>query len=212
MEPQYWLSRWQRGDIGFDQPQPNANLVKYLAQLQVPQQGHIFVPLCGKSIDVVWLLEQGFYVTGVELSEQAVKSLFSALNVVPKVSEEGEHLCYRHTKLQIFVGDFFALTAAQLGKVDAIYDRAALVALPYSLRQQYSHKLGELCPVAEQLVVTVEYPQPEQDSTPQSISHAHMHELYCEHYQVRLLANNQVDEGIKQCHPAFNATWHLLRK
>lgn len=212
MEPQYWLSRWQAGDIGFDQTQPNTNLVTYLNTLELHEGAHIFVPLCGKSIDVIWLLEQGFQITGVELSEDAVKSLFAALGIQPKVDKSGDHLCYRHGRLRIFVGDIFDLTTQQLGETNAIYDRAALVALPYNLRVKYANALSVLCPTANQLVVTVEYPQPEADSTPQSISHSHFLELYAHDYSVSMLANKEVSEGIKGCHPAFNATWHLVRK
>ncbi|MEO2279682.1 thiopurine S-methyltransferase [Pseudoalteromonas pernae] len=212
MEPQYWLSRWQTGDIGFDQAQPNTNLVTYLSALDLRDGAHIFVPLCGKSIDVIWLLEQGFEITGVELSQSAVQSLFAGLEIEPTVEKNGDHTCYHHGNLRIFVGDIFDLTAQQLGEVSAIYDRAALVALPYDLRVKYANKLCELCPIANQLVVTVEYPQPDADSTPQSITHDHMNELYAHQYDLDLLANKGVSEGIKGCHPAFNATWHLVRK
>ena len=42
----------------------------------------VFVPLCGKSLDMVWLLEQGFSVTGCEISELAVQQFFTE-NSIP---------------------------------------------------------------------------------------------------------------------------------
>ncbi|MFY8274730.1 thiopurine S-methyltransferase [Pseudoalteromonas sp. SSDWG2] len=212
MEAKYWLTRWQSGDIGFDQAQPNANLVAHFARLGVAKQHTVFVPLCGKSIDMIWLLDQGYKVVGVELSEQAINALFSMLGVEPTVRESHSHTCYSYGNLTVFVGDIFMLEQHQIGEIHCVYDRAALVALPYAMRLEYAQKLVNLCPKAEQFVVTVEYPQPEPDSTPQSISHEHMHELYGDYYHLQLLSNKLVTEGIKNCHPAYNAAWQLLRQ
>ena len=57
MNPEYWLQRWQQGDIGFDQQEPNSNLVAFFPTLALNLGARVFVPLCGKSIDVQWLLQ-----------------------------------------------------------------------------------------------------------------------------------------------------------
>lgn len=209
MNPEYWLQRWQQGDIGFDQQEPNSNLVAFFPTLALTPGARVFVPLCGKSIDVQWLLQQGHAVVAVELSEDAVQALFQALQLTPDISQQGEHRCYQAGNLCVYVGDVFALERAQLEGVTAIYDRGALVALDAPLRMHYSAKLKELCPQAQQLVVTVEYPQPSPQSTPQSVPANELQQLYGDHYRLDCLNRAAMPEGIKGFTPAFNSTWHL---
>src|SRR5690606_15848969 len=103
---------------------------KHFDRLRLTAGSRLFLPLCGKTRDIAWLLEGGYRVAGVELSEVAIGVLFEELDLEPAIERSGNLLCYSGPGIDIHVGDIFELTAAQLGDVQAIYDRAALVALP----------------------------------------------------------------------------------
>src|SRR5690606_24667278 len=119
--------------------------------------GRVFVPLCGKTRDIHWLLNEGFHVAGAELSEHASRQLFEELAAEPTIAERGPLKHFAAPGIDTFVGDIFALTRESLGSVDAVYDRAALVALPEAMRKQYTVHLRTLSGNAPQLLVTLEY-------------------------------------------------------
>ena len=138
MEHSFWHSKWQKNEIGFHEPEGNALLVKYASFLfgdDNPSTSlkRIFVPLCGKTRDIGWLLSKGCEVVGAELSEVAIIQLFEELGVEPTVTTTSNGKIYAKDGLTIYVGDIFKLTSSDLGDVTGIYDRAALVALPSPL-------------------------------------------------------------------------------
>ena len=130
MNPDYWKKRWNEGKIGFHQANANPLLVQHLDRLELESGSRVFVPLCGKTTDIAWLLAQGFQVVGIELSEIAVQDLFADLQLSPTIIETQGLLGYSAPKIEVFVGDIFHLDRGTLGTIDAVYDRAALVALP----------------------------------------------------------------------------------
>ncbi|MCS6947388.1 MAG: methyltransferase domain-containing protein, partial [Steroidobacteraceae bacterium] len=125
MEPQFWLERWQKHEIGFHQSAPHPALARFWSRLALRPGARVFVPLAGKSLDMLWLAQAGFQVVGIELSPIAVAQ-FAA-----------EHAPEARRNVELRCGDFFALTRAALGPVDAVFDRAALVALPAAQRRDY---------------------------------------------------------------------------
>ena len=142
MNPEFWRTRWQEKRIGFNQSQVNPLLVKYFSKLNLPADSRIFVPLCGKSIDMVWLAHQGFDVVGVELVESAAQEFFIEQDIPYTIKEHSHHSnikCYQGQVLEqtitLWVADIFALNSDDIGHVDAVYDRAALIAMPASLSQ-----------------------------------------------------------------------------
>jgi thiopurine S-methyltransferase len=137
MEANFWHQKWKRGEIGFHKSEANPLLIQHFEKLNPAQGSRVFLPLCGKTRDFAWLLACGYRVVGAELSEIAVKELFDDLGVEPNISRIGELGLYRAKDIDIWVGDIFDVSAETLGLVDAIYDRAALVALPASRRDQY---------------------------------------------------------------------------
>lgn len=141
MDRDYWLERWKKNEIGFHRSEINPYLVTYFRELNLRPGDHIFVPLCGKSLDMLWLLQQGYKVTGVELSTIACQNFFTENNLTYKLHKVDNFQQYFHNdQLQILCGDFFDLEPEKL-MVNAIYDRAALIALPPSLRERYAKKL-----------------------------------------------------------------------
>src|SRR5690349_18438288 len=128
MDAGFWHERWETNDIAFHKNEANPLLVRCFAALSLSKGSRVFVPLCGKTLDIHWLLSEGFRVAGAELSKVAIEQLFTELGVEPKVSRDGEVDHYSATNIDVFVGDIFQLSSEVLGPVDAVYDRAALVA------------------------------------------------------------------------------------
>jgi thiopurine S-methyltransferase len=195
MQHDFWHQRWQQNQIGFHSPDFNSYLQRFWPTLAVNSGCRVFVPLCGKSNDMLWLLAQGYQVVGVELSPMAVAAFFSDNDLHPIVRPQGNFLVHEIDGLQIFRGDFFALPAADLGKIDAVYDRAALVALPPEMRIDYVTHLATLLEPGQQiLLVTFEYPQQEMPGPPFSVPGDEIEMLYQHWCLVTLLTSEDALE------------------
>ena len=136
MDSAFWHQRWQEGRTGFHQDRPTPLLLQHWPSLGLAPGSQVFVPLAGKSLDLAWLAAQGHRVLGVELSPLAVTQFFDGQGLVPEVhgSRHGRH--YRAGDIELICGDAFALDADVLAGCAAVYDRAALIALPPPLRQR----------------------------------------------------------------------------
>ena len=211
MDPNFWHKRWEKNEIGFHQREVNALLSDHFLGLSLPQTSRIFVPLCGKTHDIAWLLSQGYRVVGVELSKLAVEQLFADLGVAPEISNQGELLRYSAPDLEIFVGDIFELSDDLLGGVDAIYDRAALVALPTELRGRYGAHVAAITQMAPQFLICFEYDQAVMKGPPFSIDRHKVHDVYGMQYQIEPIANRDVAGGLKGKCPAQEVVWHLVK-
>ncbi|QIZ75967.1 thiopurine S-methyltransferase [Ferrimonas lipolytica] len=211
MEASFWHKKWHNGETGFHQHEVNASLIKYLPTLDLNKQARLFLPLCGKTQDIEWLLQQGFSVVGAELSELAIEQLFAQLKLTPEIIELDNIRHYRNGNLDIFVGDIFHLSAAQIGHIDAIYDRAALVALPEPMRDNYSQHLIAITQGAPQLLLTVEYDQSLKSGPPFAVAATEVSRHYQGSYQLRLLTQTEVAGGLKGGISAHNQVWLLSR-
>jgi thiopurine S-methyltransferase len=209
MEADFWHQRWAKGEIGFHERDINPLLIKYFSQLNCPLASRIFVPLCGKSHDISWLLQQGFKVVGAELSEVATKELFKQLGITPHITVLPTATLYQGPELDIFVGDIFSLTAEQLGQVDGVYDRAALVALPAAMRSQYSEQLVALTTGAKQLLICFEYDQNTLPGPPFSVVADEVKQQYAQHYNLTLVYNEPLAGGLKGRVAAQQQVWIL---
>jgi thiopurine S-methyltransferase len=197
MDPDFWHSRWQDGRIGFHEGRVNRMLEAHLDALRLAPGSRVFVPLCGKAVDIPWLLSRGHRVTGCELSEIAVRELFELMGVTPQVSEAGPNMRYAADGIEIFAGDLFELDAGRIGAVDAVYDRAALVALPADMRARYAAHLAGLSDAAPQLVVTFEYDQSAMDGPPFAVPEAELRTLYGNRFGITVLEDAEVPGGLK---------------
>ena len=146
MEEGFWQTRWQRDQIGFHLNVVNPGLETYWSRLAVPKGSNVFVPLCGKSVDLCWLADQGYKVLGVELIEKAVIDFFVEQKLTPVITIRGPFTAYTAGSITILHGDFFNLTADDLIGFPAFYDRAALIALPDDIRQKYAAHLSKIMP------------------------------------------------------------------
>jgi thiopurine S-methyltransferase len=212
MDPDFWLRRWENKETAWHESKPNPVLVTHAHQLALPKGRRMFLPFCGKTLDISWLLSRGYRVSGAELSQLAVEQLFMDLGVQPDIASAGELEQWSATNLEIFVGDIFALSQKALGGVDAVYDRAALVALPADLRSRYTAHLMALTNKAPQLLVCYDYDQHLMDGPPFSVSGDEIRRHYAKTYDVRLLASTEVSGGLKGRCPATETVWLLASK
>lgn len=209
MDASFWHKRWEKNEIGFHQDKVNALLVDNLQTLSLAKESRIFVPLCGKTRDIAWLLSQGYSVVGVELSKLAVEQLFAELGVEPDVSTVSKFQHFNSVNIDIFVGDIFDLSAEEIDVVDAIYDRAALVALPADLRAQYASHVTKITNTAPQLLICFEYEQTLVQGPPFSVDKKELDRVYGRYYDIKQLASIALDEGLKGKWPAQETVWFL---
>jgi len=194
MKKEFWLERWQRAEIGFHQDEVNPHLPRFWPELK--QQGClVFVPLCGKSLDMLWLRDQGNTLLGVELSEIAVHDFFQQQGKSPAREVAGKFHCCEADGIRVLCGDFFDLNKTEVAQVKAVYDRASLVALPPEMRQRYArHLAGILSPATQILLVTFDYPQEEMAGPPFAVSADEVRALYGRYAEIRLLQREDVLE------------------
>lgn len=217
MQPKFWQSRWQQGKTGFHQPEVNPKLAKYSSSLKLTKGNRIFVPLCGKSKDIGWLARQGYDVIGVELVESAVKQLFAELEVTPSIVQYRNishyQAKYAEQIIDIWAGNILDLTTAEVGHIDAIYDRAALVALPDTppdyLRSRYVRQLLELSHCAPQLLITFIFDQDKRAGPPFVITPEQIEGYYGQHYQLTLLEDMQCEAVLSDGTPGRSMVWLL---
>ncbi|MDV6345162.1 thiopurine S-methyltransferase [Nitrosomonas sp. Is37] len=193
MENDYWLDRWKHRDIGFHQNEINPYLRQYWQELHLAHGSEVFVPLCGKSRDMLWLCEQKHSVLGVELSAIAVHAFFEENRLFPHHMTSGKFDRYSANGISILCGNFFDLRKNDLAKVSAVYDRASLVALPPEIRKSYVYHLQNILPPATKiLLITFDYPQSEMIGPPFAVSSDEVEALYQEHAEIQLLAQLDV--------------------
>lgn len=211
MDASFWHAKWEKNEIAFHLDEVNPLLREHFGQLALAAGSRIFVPLCGKTRDIAWLLTAGHRVVGAELSRTAVEQLFADLGVAPRIEQAGSLTRFAAEAIEIFVGDIFELSAAQLGPVDAVYDRAALVALPEAMRQRYADHLAAIADRTRQLVIAYEYDQSLQNGPPFSVCPDEVRRLYGSYYQLTLLASTEVAGGLRGKCPATEHVWQLRR-
>lgn len=201
MEIDFWLERWNNNQIGFHQQQVNPYLIYFYGEKgPSPEQREklkVFVPLCGKSKDLLWLSQNGYKVFAVECSDRAVKDFFedNALNY--KHAKKDQQGLYQSSDLspgiEIFQGDFFDLQKGNLEDVTDIFDRASLVALPEDKRKLYVDKMAELQrPQVRTLLVTLDYDSSEMNGPPFPVTDEEVHDLYSENYSIKKLCFKDV--------------------
>jgi thiopurine S-methyltransferase len=212
MEADFWLDHWRRNQIGFHQNTFNRHLVKHWRALGVRPGARIFVPLCGKSRDLIWLSEQGYSVVGCEISGIAVESFFSEAGLEPQQTTDGPFQRWSANSVEILLGDFFSLSRNCVGWFDAVYDRASLVALPQTMRPKYARTMTGLAPPdTPMLLITVEYPQHERHGPPFSVPESEVRDLFGGMADIELL-ESAPDPGAGESGPSgFTEQVYRLR-
>jgi thiopurine S-methyltransferase len=186
MQADFWIERWEQNQIGFHQEEFNNHLLAFWHELGVAAGSRIFVPLCGKSRDMLWLRAQGYSVVGVEISPLAVKGFFAENALEPQISQQGKLQRWETDGLVVLLGDFFDVEAADVADCTAVFDRASLIALPPDMRERYARHFAEILPPHVQtLLITLEYEQQEMKGPPFAVHEEEVHELYNAGFSVR---------------------------
>jgi thiopurine S-methyltransferase len=177
MDRAFWETRWNEGRIGFHEGRPNTYLERHADRLA--GQPRVLVPMCGKTEDLAFLASRGHDVIGVELIESAVRAFFAEHGITPTVTPLGKLVEYASPPITIYAGDVFEATRDVIGSIDAIYDRAALVALPEQMRRRYVDHLRALAGKGKRvLLVSYEYDQSKMAGPPFSVEEAEVRMLY----------------------------------
>lgn len=194
MNPEFWLKRWQNNEIGFHSDAVQPALIRHWPTLGLEKGARVLVPLCGKSLDMVWLAKQGQFVFGCELSEIAIKDFVAEqLLAYTTVTEKDGFKIYTSYPFELWCGDFFALQGETIGAA-AVYDRAALVAMPPEMQPRYAAKISGLLPKGgKALLIGLDYDPREMNGPPFNISQASVHELFQVDFDVSLL---EVRDGL----------------
>lgn len=188
MDTHYWQARWERNQIEFHQDSISPYLQRFLPELKLAPGARVFVPLCGKSKDMLWLSAQGYPVLGVEVSLLAVAAFFNENALPAQRATKGAFESWRSGEVEVLCGDYFALTPADLNDVAAVYDRAALVALPAEQRPRYAcHMQAVLPATARILLATLEYPQAEMPGPPFAVLPIELEALFGERFTIQEL-------------------------
>ena len=183
-----WLNRWENNKIGWHAEQINRHLIEYLSELNLAKKDKIFVPLCGKSLDMIYLLNQGLSIIAVEMSDLAIEQFFNENELPFKTSKINSLKLYEGERIQIYCGDFFALNSKHLDAVKAVYDRASLIALDKVLRQKYVKHLNDIIDVDVRiLLLTLDYPQHQRIGPPFAVSKTEVDLLFGGSFQCREL-------------------------
>jgi len=212
VESEFWEKRWEKNEIGFHLDEVNQMLEKHFEILNLKQNACVFLPLCGKTLDIQWLLSKGYKVVGAELSELAIQQLFDELDIKPNVSIHQNFTVYQARNIKIFVGDIFNLNCETLGSIDAVYDRAALVALPLVMRKKYTLHLRELTNTVPLLLINFTYDQNLMQGPPFSVSAEEIKVHYSKNYTIELLEEKDLEGKFKGKVFAQEMAWLLKKK
>jgi thiopurine S-methyltransferase len=193
LQPDFWQERWRAGQIGFHQAAVEPNLSKFWPQLGIGSESRVYVPLCGKSYDLLWLAQRGHQVIGVELSAIAVESFHLENGVAARRRTSGRFEEFIHENLHIVQGDFFEIPIGYFDAIAAVYDRAALISWPPELRRRYAEHMTALtAPGTQTLLLTLEYPQHQTQGPPFSVTAEELHDLYGSHHDIQLLSRQDI--------------------
>ena len=194
MDARYWQDKWAADSIGFHQDRPNKRLVEHWPALGLDAGATVFVPLAGKSLDLLWLHGRGHPVLGVELSEKAVRAFFAENDLAHERRVDGPFERFsgigEAAGIELLVGDFFDLDAARLAGAGALYDRASLIAMDDALRPRYARHLGAvLSGGCTGLVIAIDYDPSRMKGPPFAVPDAEVHDLLGADFDIAELAH-----------------------
>lgn len=200
MDADFWLERWREGRTHFHQQRVTPLLQKYWPSLRLAAGSRVFVPLCGKSLDMIWLAEQGHEVIGIELARLAIEQFFAENNLQPTIQATPIGPSYRAGNIELICGDIFDMGTQDLVGCTGVYDRAALVALPADMRQRYvQHVYAQLPDDYRGLLLTLDYDQDQMEGPPFSVGDEEVQILYAGHSEAVLIDRR----GILDKEPKF---------
>jgi thiopurine S-methyltransferase len=193
VDNQHWLDRWKENRIGFHEPAVNQHLHQYFSEFDLAEGASVFLPLCGKALDISWIAAQGYQVIGIELSALAIEAFFEDNQLNYERFDSDRFGVYKSTNICLLQGDFFDLSKDDLGACSLVYDRAALIAVNPLDRSRYcEHMLSIIPAVSNMLLVTLEYNQAEMQGPPFAVLEDEVRQYYSEAFSISLLESNDI--------------------
>ena len=216
MEPDFWLQRWREHRIGFHRDEVMPLLVQHWPALKVPRGTRVFVPLCGKTLDMAWFAQQGLRVLGADLSPLAIRQFLAenGMQAQRRVESDGTHFVVDGGDIELIQGDVFDITPSTLATCGAVYDRAALIALPPPMRERYAREIyGKLPQGYRGLLITLDYPQAQMQGPPFSVEEPEVRRLFEPQWKIDLRERRDIlaeqpsfsDSGVTALHTAVYA-------
>jgi thiopurine S-methyltransferase len=193
VDNQHWLDRWNENRIGFHEASVNRHLQQWFPRFAPTKGAGVFLPLCGKALDIGWIAQQGYEVIGVELSQLAIEAFFEENELSFERSESDGFSVYRSPGIRLLQGDFFDLRDHHLQGCELVYDRAALIAMGLHQRPGYcKHMLSILPPRCNMLLITLQYDPAEMQGPPFSVSTDEVRHSFGDAFQVEILHNRDI--------------------
>lgn len=223
-DPEYWLQRWREGRTGWHHDAVMPLLEKHWPALDIARGTRVLVPLCGKTLDMLWLSQQRLHVLGVEISTIATEAFLAENHLHARTSATPEGTYYRISNapdsgdIAIVNRDVFEVDPARIAACRAFYDRAAMIALPASVRDRLAGEVYAKLPAAARgLLITLEYPAGEMEGPPFSVDDAEVHRLFDADWNIAQLERRDIlasqpsfsENGVTALHTAVHA---LTRK
>ncbi len=201
MDNEFWQQRWESGRLGFHQQKVNSRLTKFWNKLQLAHGDTVLVPLCGKSLDMLWLARQGHPVIGIEISNRACRDFYAENELPYTHKDEAQFIKFNSGKfndspfnggaIELWCGDFFNLKPTDMNEVRTVYDRAALIALPESMRTAYVAHLAMILPPHSQVfLISIDYDQTKMKGPPFSVAEHEVHNLFKDQFSTTLITHS----------------------
>lgn len=193
MHADHWLDRWKQNRIGFHESAVNPYLPRYLSRFNLAPGDTVFLPLCGKAIDIAWLAQQGFKVIGIELSEIAIEAFFAEQELQYQQFEDDRFILRKSGNISLIQGDYFALRPQDLPDCKMVFDRASLIAIDALDRGAYADHMRSIVPEnIDILLITLDYDQSQMSGPPFAVSVEEVNQHYQADYSIEVLEQNNV--------------------
>lgn len=195
LTPEDWKQRWQDGHTGWHKNVVHPALIKYFERLELTAGDQVFVPLCGSSVDMEWLAEQGINIIGCEISDKAIAGFFERVELQPEKTRQDELVSWKAGSYTLYQGDYFAMQANHVERIRAVYDCASLIALPRegeTGRKAYLRKMRELVSdEVKTLLITLDYEQPEFGGPPYPVGYEEIVWQYAFDHIIEFISEQQ---------------------
>ncbi|MBK22593.1 MAG: hypothetical protein CME70_01195 [Halobacteriovorax sp.] len=193
MEKEFWLNKWNQNSIGFHRSEYHPELLKYITKFEELEKS-VLVPLCGKSLDLIYLKDQGFNVVGIEFSKKACEEFFNENNIEYQIITEDGFEIFESDKIHLYCGDYFKFVPRE--KLNFAYDRAAIVALDPNNRKAYADQYAKnINAGGKLLMLTFEYDQSKCQGPPWSTEEYFIYEYFEKEFDIDILENSQIKVG-----------------